>query len=263
MKITALVENKSYCELSAKHGLSLYIETSNHKILFDLGPGHTLFDNSAKRGIDLANVDTVIISHGHVDHGGALEQFLKINHTAQVFVQKKAFENHYSQFLFLKVNVGLDSHFQSHPQIVLVEGDYRIDDELQLFTVADRRNCYSPMNDVLYTDSGKDDFAHEQNLMIFGSVNVLIMGCGHTGVANILGKAASYNPKVCIGGYHLQNPLTRKTVSDELLECIAQELSKYDIQFYTCHCTGEKAYGYLSNKLENMHYLSCGEILEL
>lgn len=43
MKITALVENKSEGRTIPKHGLSLYIETQKHKILFDLGPDDTLF----------------------------------------------------------------------------------------------------------------------------------------------------------------------------------------------------------------------------
>lgn len=38
MKIISLVENTTKSELKAKHGLSLYIETKKHKILFDLGP---------------------------------------------------------------------------------------------------------------------------------------------------------------------------------------------------------------------------------
>lgn len=75
MIITSLVENTSHSEMKAKHGLSLYIETKRHKILFDLGPNRTLFDNAAKRNIDLSPIDTVIISHGHMDHGGALAQF--------------------------------------------------------------------------------------------------------------------------------------------------------------------------------------------
>ncbi len=263
MRITALVENQSKCELTAKHGLSLYIETDNHKILLDLGPDHTLFDNCAKRGIDLSDVDTVVISHGHYDHGGALERFLKINHTAKVFIQKKAFEKHYSKRLFLKVNVGLNSSLKTHPQVVLLDGDYKIDDELLLFAVSGDQKLKSPMNDVLYTDFGKDDFAHEQNMMIFGNINVLIMGCGHAGVVNILEKASGYHPKVCVGGYHLLNPMTRKTVSNDLLDGIAQELSKHDIQFYTCHCTGREAYAYLKKRLKNMQYLSCGERLDL
>ena len=92
MKITALVENKSSCDLTPVHGLSLYIETERHKLLFDLGPDHTLLKNAEKRGIDLSQVDTVVISHGHFDHGGALAAFLKINHTARIFIQRRAFE---------------------------------------------------------------------------------------------------------------------------------------------------------------------------
>ena len=108
MKITALVENQSDCELRAKHSLSLYIETKNHKILFDVGPDNTLFANSDILHIDLSKVDTVILSHGHIDHGGALEQFLKINHNAKVYAQKGVFEKHYSKLLFGKIDIGIN-----------------------------------------------------------------------------------------------------------------------------------------------------------
>lgn len=263
MKITALVENHSTCDLNPKHGLSFYIETEKHKILFDVGPDNTLFENSHKRGIDLSKIDTVIISHGHSDHGGALEQFLKINHTAKVYVQRKAFEKHYLKLLFLKINVGIPSELQIHPQVVILDGDYTIDRELALFTVSNTEKCHSNANDILHMENGKDDFSHEQNLMIFGDRNVLIMGCGHAGVVNILEKAASHKPQVCIGGYHLWNPITKKNASNELLEEIAQELERYDIHYYTCHCTGQKAYHYLSKRLPGMNYISCGELIEV
>lgn len=263
MKITALVENKSNGNFKPKHGISLYIETDDHKILFDLGPDGTLFKNSKLAGIDLSKVDTVIISHGHSDHGGALKQFLEINHDAKVYVQKKAFEKHYSKFLFLKVNVGLDNGLLNHKQIVLVDGNYKIDEELDLFTVKNSKKYYSIVNDALYTANGKDDFSHEQNLVISGEKNVLIMGCGHSGVINILEEAAKYHPDVCVGGYHLFNPLTRKVVADSLLAQIAKEMNQYDMKFYTCHCTGEYAYQYLAERISGMYYLSCGTTISI
>lgn len=263
MKITALVENQSNSEIIAKHGLCLYIETLKHKILFDVGPDHTLFENSKKLGIDLHEIDTVILSHGHIDHGGALESFLAINSAAKVYVQRKAFEKHYSKFLSLKINIGISPHLKKHPQIILTEGDVAIDEELMLFTVKSTKKCYSFVNHALYNDSGKDEFEHEQNLMISGSTNVLVMGCGHSGVVNILEKAAEYRPDICIGGYHLFNPFTKKTVPVQLLDQIAENLQKYDIHYYTCHCTGKKAYHYLSERLPNMHYLTCGESIEV
>lgn len=99
MRITSLVENISNTDLRAKHGLALYIETKQHKILFDLGPDHTLFDNAKRRNIDLSEIDTVIISHGHMDHGGALAQFLNVNSTAKIYIQRSAFYPHYNKVL--------------------------------------------------------------------------------------------------------------------------------------------------------------------
>ena len=61
MKIVTLVENTtSSPDLRCKHGLSLYIETANHKILFDLGPNGLFAENAKKLNIDLTQVDIVV-----------------------------------------------------------------------------------------------------------------------------------------------------------------------------------------------------------
>lgn len=261
MNITALVENHAKGRLKAVHGLSLYIETAKHKLLFDLGPDDTLFCNAQLCGIDLSQVDTVILSHGHHDHGGALSRFFQINSTAKVYVQQKAFEPHYSKLLF-STYIGLNREMQHHPQVVLLEGDYQIDDELRLFTVENTAKCYSSANDTLYENDEKDCFTHEQSLIITEEQSVLIMGCGHTGVVNILEKAAAYQPRLCVGGYHLFNPSTRMTVRHELLDEIEKALRQYpETTFHTCHCTGEAAFNYLSQKMTNLFYLSCGDTI--
>lgn len=264
MKITALVENKSNCELTPVHGLALYIETEKHKLLFDLGPDDTLLKNAKKRGVDLSLVDTVVISHGHFDHGGALAAFLEVNHSAGIYIQRRAFEKHFSKSMgFLKVPIGLDRKLMEHPQVVLLDGERRIDEELLLFTVTDTSKYHSMANDTLYDEAGPDTFAHEQNLVVFGEKNALVMGCGHCGVVNILERAREYRPYVCVGGYHLIVPVTKKSVPREILEGIAGELRRYDMDFYTCHCTGEEAFRFLADRLPRMHYLSCGEEIEI
>ena len=264
MKITALVENESNCELKAKHGLSLYIETDRHKILFDLGPDGTLFQNAALRNIDLTQVDIVIISHGHLDHGGALGRFLAINHTAKVYIQKSAFLPHYTKVMGIKFPCGIKKQFADHPQVVTVEGDYQIDEELELITVRDKSRCYSAMNDALYEENEKDQFLHEHHLVIHGKENALIMGCGHAGVVNIMAAAAKFHPVLCVGGYHLMNPNSKKSVPETLMDQIVQALSVYPYtRFYTCHCTGQAAYQYLADRMPNLRYLSCGDSVTL
>lgn len=262
MRITALVENQSNCDLKPTHGLSLYIETEKHKLLFDLGPDQTLFKNAQKKGISLEEVDTVVISHGHMDHGGALEHFLEINHRAKIYIQRKAFEPHYSKLLCFRIPVGLSGKWKESGQIVLLDGDYTVDEELRLFIVPETRKCHSIANDVLYTKNGCDNFLHEHNLLISEKKKVLIMGFGHAGVVNILEKVKNEKPKYCIGGYHLMNPVFGKTIPEALLLEIAAELKKYPgMRFYTCHCTGKRAYEYLQSRVVDMNYLSCGETL--
>jgi 7,8-dihydropterin-6-yl-methyl-4-(beta-D-ribofuranosyl)aminobenzene 5'-phosphate synthase len=267
IRVTALLENIGTEGLIARHGLCLYVETPAHKLLFDVGPDGSFARNARALGIDLAAVDTVIISHGHNDHGGGLEAFLEVNDSAKIYVQRAAFEKHYSKVGPFRISCGLKRGLAEHPQMVLVDGDTRIDDELFLFTVSERSKCCSPANDKLYDRGGKDSFGHEQNLIISaGGKNLLITGCGHTGIVNILEAAQGFgvaSPDTVIGGFHLMNPATGRPISDEILGEIASELGKYDAEFYTCHCTGLFAYNYLASKVKNFAYLSCGGVIEV
>lgn len=264
MNITALVENTTETELKPIHGLSFYIETKLHKILFDLGPDHTLIENAEKKDIDLSKIDTVIISHGHYDHGGALKDFLAVNSCAEIYVQRDAFQPHYSRTGSTSIPIGIDDELKSNKQVVLLEGDFIIDDELSLFIADTRDQCYSPVNDVLYEGRRKDAFEHEQNLIVSENKTVLFMGCGHAGVVNIMKKAEKFQPDYCIGGFHLFNPVSEETVSGQLLNDIGASLQKYqNTEFYTCHCTGRKAFDYLSHRMNNLHYFSCGKMMEL
>lgn len=259
MRVTSLVENTTGCGLETRHGLSLYIETERHKLLFDLGPDGALLENSRTLGVDLAAVDTVIISHGHDDHGGALGLFLERNRTARVYVQRQAFEAHFSRLPGQENRIGLDPALAGHPQVTLLDGDFEIDEELALFTVRETGRCHSPANDMLYGPRGQDDFGHEQDLLIrCGGGPVLVLGCGHAGIVNILARSPE-KPAACIGGLHLFNPLTGETAPEALLDEIAEHLRRSEAVFYTCHCTGSAAFEGLARRMPgSMRYLACG-----
>ena len=80
MLIKTLVENSSISQdYGSEHGLSLYVETNGRKILFDVGASSLFYENAKKLNVDISNIDILVISHGHYDHGGGLTTFLDIN----------------------------------------------------------------------------------------------------------------------------------------------------------------------------------------
>ena len=87
MIVKVLSENTTSSEkFESEHGLSLYIETGTHKVLFDTGSSDLFAKNAEKMGVDIASVDLAVISHGHYDHGGGLKTFLGINNRMKTSV---------------------------------------------------------------------------------------------------------------------------------------------------------------------------------
>ena len=101
-------------------------------MLFDLGPDETIIRNAKKRGIDLSLVDTVIISHGHWDHGGALEAFLRINDHAKIYIQKEAFAPHFRKYMGDEAYIGLKTSLMENEQKIREYQALKADDESSL-----------------------------------------------------------------------------------------------------------------------------------
>lgn len=97
MMLKVLSENTvASKEFGCEHGLSLYVETDRLHLLFDTGASGVFAENAEKLGVDLSAVDIAVLSHGHYDHGGGLQTFLKKNERAKVYVQRRAFDPHYA-----------------------------------------------------------------------------------------------------------------------------------------------------------------------
>ncbi|WP_195263446.1 MBL fold metallo-hydrolase [Clostridium sp. 1001275B_160808_H3] len=274
MVITTLVENTSVSkEFKCKHGLSLYIKTDKHNILFDLGSNGLFIENAIKLNIDISDVDIVIISHGHKDHGGALKLFLQHNSKAKIYIHKDAFNKYYTSVLgALKFYVGLDDRLQFNERIVFTENIFEVDESLCLFSNVPKKYETASSNNSLFIKIDgkyyKDDFTHEQNLLIKENDKyILIAGCAHKGIVNIVEKAEEImasNISTVISGFHLFNPVNKKSESLEFISNIVKCLNNKDTVFYTCHCTGNKAFNILKENLrDKIMHLSTGQVIEI
>ena len=277
MRIINLIENtegRSGC--ACAHGLSFYVETEKHRMLLDLGPSGETLQNAQTLGIDLAKVDTVILSHGHYDHSGGILPFAGINDRALIYMQESAVGDYFSdrgksapeRYEY----IGIDKNIAKLPQVRFLQGDHRIDDELELFTIKNRSHKLPSSNKRILVRRGDqllcDDFVHEQFLVIReGPKRVLMSGCAHSGILSIMDAFCDKygkEPDLVISGFHLM----KKTeyTGDEIreIEEIAGELKKYSTRFITCHCTGLPAFDRMKAIMgDQLAYVHSGEEIDL
>lgn len=258
MKITALMENtSSHPRFKSEHGLSLYIEASSHRILFDMGQSEAFADNAKELGIDLADVDIAILSHGHYDHGGGLAHFLKVNQKSKVYINKNAFLPHYNGS---NKYIGLDVALRSSDRIVFTDDSYIIDENISLFTCNEKPRKHSfgsfGLTEKVGDDFIEDDFRHEQYLLITeNEKRILFSGCSHKGIIDITDW---FKPTALIGGFHF----SKIPLGSSLLNA-AEKLERFDTEYFTCHCTGKEQFDFMKQYISKLHYLSCGEVITI
>ena len=271
MRIVNLVENtQGESGLVPEHGLCFYIETAKHKLLMDTGASDLLLTNAEKKGIDLAQVDTVILSHGHFDHGGGILAFAGLNPDAKIYMQRSAFGGYYSQPKEKLHYIGIDPAIKDLPQLVLLDGNYRIDEELALFAGIGQDLPFPESNNILKVkrEDGslvQDDFCHEQCLVLTQQgQHILFSGCAHHGILNVMARYRelySADPDAVISGFHMMKKADYSFEEIKAIVHTAHELKDFKkTTFYTGHCTGERAFEIMKEIMgSQLVYVHCGD----
>lgn len=212
IKLTVVYDNNPYAKgLQADWGFACFIEVGKTKILFDTGDnGKILLDNMEKLGIDPHSIDIVFLSHFHHDHTGGLKDFLEINSKVKVFYP------------------------QSFPQEII---DVIKNSEAEPIPISEFKEILADV----YSLGEIQAAIPEQSLVIrMSNELVVITGCAHPGIINILQKAKNNFPDeliyLALGGFHLHR------MNEEEINHVIQKMFEMEIlSVAPTHCTGSTA----------------------
>ncbi len=218
LTITILTENTAGGRFIAEHGLSYLLEIDDEQILFDTGHSDVFLKNAKILGIDIQNIEKVVLSHGHWDHGDGLR-----------FIENKTLITHPSSF-FKRYRKGDHStvgltlskdEIQKKFNLIESEKHYKITENLFFLGEIPRLNNFESKATTFELENGEDDFIDDDSAIaaIVNNELVIITGCSHSGICNICEHAKKITGidkiSAVIGGFHLkQNDLqTQKTVA--------------------------------------------------
>ena len=233
--ITILYNNISYNEdLTTAWGFSCFIKGTEKNILFDTGgDGKILLENMEKLNISPEEIDIIFLSHIHQDHVGGVWYILKKNNKVTVYLPKSFSE----QFKERVKKTGAE--------FIAVDNTIKI-----------CGNIYS-------TGELGGFWLKEQSLIIDTKKGLIVVtGCAHPGVANIVKKANELSDKnvyLVMGGFHLM------AYSEKDVKKIIKELKKMKVEKVgPSHCTGGRPIELFRESWgEDFFDLGCGAIFEL
>ena len=249
-RITVLIEDTALPgqNLLAEHGLSLLVETPESTFLFDCGQSGAAWQNAFRLGIDLSEVQFVILSHSHYDHAGGLPSLLQyaspgILYTGPGFWQEKfshdgeTGEYKYKGCGFMKEDLSAWGMEQR-----ICEGLMQIDSQVWIVHGFSRRYPFEtiPAKFVCGEEKEPDTFRDEICLVLKEKDGLAVVtGCAHNGILNIV---SSVKEKInlpvhrIVGGIHLSGEKQERV--DKTLAML-REMGIHSMNL--CHCSGDAA----------------------
>ncbi len=244
----------------AEHGFSALMETSqadeSHAVLMDFGQSEVVAPfNLEAMEIDLGKIEALALSHGHIDHTGALLAILRMMPARPVplVLHPAAFRS----TRYLKFPGDIKCHFPDFEKQKLTEAGADVIEASEPYALGEgtilflgeieRSNDFEKgMPIAYYEDNGverKDDIADDSALVanLEGKGLVILTGCAHAGIVNTVNYARKVTGiddiHAIVGGYHLVGPQF-----EQLIARTIEELAGFSPDYVVpCHCTGRKA----------------------
>lgn len=236
MRISVLTENTASGKFLAEHGLSYYIEHDNTKILFDTGHSDVFLKNAGKLKIDIDKIETVVLSHGHWDHANGLKFLQNKNLICHPEVFHPRFRKGETENIGIELSL---DELQKRFHIITSRKPYPISHDIIFLGEVPRINSFEAQKTSFEYNNGNEDFVIDDSGLIIkinqGKELVLISGCAHSGICNMMEYAKKITGinrfRAVIGGFHLkyENEQTMETIN---------YLKKQNIQeIFPSHCT--------------------------
>ena len=234
VKLTIVYDNNSYDqELTTSWGFSCLVEIKDTTVLFDTGGDATiLVNNISKLDIDISKIDTIVLSHIHGDHVGGVSGILEKNSDVTVYL--------------------LSSFPESFKEGIRGYGCNTIE-------VSEE----TEINDYMMSTGESRTEIREQSLIVSTERGIIVItGCAHPGVVNIVKKAKEITGKdiyLVMGGFHLGGE------SRGEIRSIIEELKDLGVEkIAPCHCSGDLARSMFKEAFgDNYIEAGVGAIIEL
>jgi 7,8-dihydropterin-6-yl-methyl-4-(beta-D-ribofuranosyl)aminobenzene 5'-phosphate synthase len=234
-------------------GFSALIEADGHRVLLDTGARpDTVLQNARDLKIDLSDVKEVILTHNHWDHVGGLmtlrREMMKRNpsalsevHVARgIFYSRPAQAGEENQMIALKKEYeATGGKFIEHEEAAeIFPGAWLTGPVPRKYP----EHNWSSTGKVQTAAGLVEDTIPEDQSLVLNTPEglVVVTGCGHAGIINILTFAREQFPnqpvQAVVGGLHLF-PAT-----DEQLNWTADKLKEFKVaNLLGAHCTGIEA----------------------
>jgi 7,8-dihydropterin-6-yl-methyl-4-(beta-D-ribofuranosyl)aminobenzene 5'-phosphate synthase len=257
MRLTVLVDNNTFISryFSGEPAVSFLIEDRATRVLLDVGYSELFLRNAQKLGLDLYDLDAVVLSHGHLDHSWGLGPLVR-HYTMTVFEGRPSprprLVAHPGVFAsktladIPEIGILIDAgKLERHFELQLSAAPIWLTDRLVFLGEIERRFDFEPMDSLgqVLTEAGAaPDFLRDDSGLAYRSDEglVVIVGCAHSGVCNIIEHArvvcGETRVRDVVGGLHLLDP-----PGERLYKTVEYLRGLQLKQMHPCHCTSLKS----------------------